>query len=399
MKYHYLLIFVFLFTSFLPQSAQACSMVSFTGTDGTVWVGNNEDYLNPNTYLWTKDKEKGKYGTVYFGFDNFFAQGGINEAGLVFDGFAMESREVKNLKGKKKTNAADLIHMIMQNCATIEEVKAMADKYRLDFLSQAQLMFVDNKGYSIIIEGDDWLEKGPGESQLCTNFYQSTINNFSEISCPRYLAGHETLYSANPEEMDKNLCRDVINSMHSEEWWGGSLYSNVYDTRRKKIYLYLFHNYEEEVVLSVEELLAEPMEPVRLNTYFKETEAHDRYVQQHEDVKSNIALLGSAQDTSVLRTAASTLSQIELTRFSGQEVLTTIDGYNKAEEYSKTIAVVEPMMNLFDISWELRAMIDKAEFELGNQEVALVHIEKAIELNPEEPSLKEALEKIQAGKP
>ncbi|MEL7531308.1 MAG: hypothetical protein AAFN10_08380 [Bacteroidota bacterium] len=399
MKNSYLIFLSLLLVSLLPSTAQACSMVSFTGTDGTVWVGNNEDYLNPNTYLWTKGKEKGKYGAVYFGFDNFFAQGGINEAGLVFDGFAMESREVKNLKGKKKTNPAELIHMIMQYCATIGEVKEMADRYRLDFLSEAQLMFVDSKGYSIIIEGDDWLEKGPGESQLCTNFYQSTINNFSEISCPRYLAGHETLYSANPAEMDKNLCRDVINSMHSEEWWGGSLYSNVYDTRRKQIYLYLFHNYEEEVVLSVEELLAEPMEAVRLSTYFKQTEAHDRYVQQHEDIKTNIALLSTAEDTSVLRTAATTLSQIELTRFSGQEVLTTIDGYNQAEAYPKTIAVVEPMMNLFDISWELRAMIAKAEFELGNQAEALVHIEKAIELNPEEPSLQEALEKIKAGKP
>ncbi|MFK7924603.1 MAG: hypothetical protein AB8H47_21785 [Bacteroidia bacterium] len=382
--------------SFLPQTATACSMVSFTGTDGTVWVGNNEDFLDPNTYVWTLPREKGKFGAVYFGFGNFFAQGGINDAGLVFDGFALEEKEIKNNAGKKKISPGELVNRIMQNCATIAEVKEIAIKYRLDFLTSAQLMFVDSLGYSLIIEGDDWLEKGPGEPQICTNFYQSTINNFSEISCPRYLAGHETLNQASPENMDKNMCRDIVASMHSEEWWGGSLYSNVYDTRNKQIYLYLFHNYEEEVVLSVEELLAEPMEPVRLHTYFKQKEAHDQYVQQHVDVETNIALLNSTEDLDVLRTAATTLSQIELTRFSADEALASLEDYKKEEEYEKIIAVVEPLINLFDLSWELRATLAKAHHELGNQQEALIHINKAIELNPQEPKLKEALEEIKA---
>lgn len=400
MRYFTLTIFgLLLSVAFFPQTANACSMVSFTGTDGTVWVGNNEDYFDPNTYIWTLPREKGKFGVVYFGFGNFFAQGGINEAGLVFDGFAMESKAINELAGKKKTNPAALVNRIMQNCATIAEVKAIAIKYKLDFLNEAQLMFVDSLGYSLIIEGDDWIEKAPGEPQICTNFYQSTINNFSEISCPRYLAGHETLNQASPENMNKDMCRDIVASMHSAEWWGGSLYSNVYDTRRKEIYLYLFHNYEEEVVLSVEELLAEPMEPIELKTYFKKTEAHDQYLQNYEDVKTNIALLSSAEDLDVLRTAAITLSQQELTRLSAQEALATIDGYNKAEQYSKTVAVVEPLIELFDLSWELRAILAKAHHELGNQEEALIHINKAIELNPQEPKLKEAFEKISTHKP
>ena len=90
----YLLSFLLL-CSLVGQSL-ACSMFSFQ-VDGKTLVGNNEDYFDPDTWMWT-DKS-GKYGSVFFGFGNFFAQGGMNEAGLVFDGFAMEARKVNDVEG------------------------------------------------------------------------------------------------------------------------------------------------------------------------------------------------------------------------------------------------------------------------------------------------------------
>ena len=64
---------------------QSCTIIY--ATDGnTVLAGNNEDYINTNSIIWFVAPEEGKLGRVYFGFDTFWPQGGMNEEGLFFDG-------------------------------------------------------------------------------------------------------------------------------------------------------------------------------------------------------------------------------------------------------------------------------------------------------------------------
>ncbi len=252
-------------------------MVCFVDESGQTWVGNNEDYFDPNTWMWTETKGKNKYGVVFFGFGNFFEQGGINEAGLVFDGFAMPPLEQKLQKGKKKMDSAKLMKKIMGNCATVTEVKEMILKYRLNFLESAQLLFADKTGTTLIVEGDEVVEKAAGEHQICTNFYQSLIESHEQISCPRYLKAYDMFDDALIED-GKSFCQDLVDAMHQEsEQWGGTQYSNVYAPKNGVIYLYLFHNYEEEVRLNVSEVLSENKKPVRLSSLFQDKERYDRY--------------------------------------------------------------------------------------------------------------------------
>jgi hypothetical protein len=50
---------------------ESCTI--FTASHGdTVLFGNNEDWINPNTYYWVVPSRGGDYGVVYFGFDNFW---------------------------------------------------------------------------------------------------------------------------------------------------------------------------------------------------------------------------------------------------------------------------------------------------------------------------------------
>jgi len=44
-----------------------------------VLVGNNEDYNIPHTRVWFIPAENGHYGRVYFGYDNWSPQGGMND--------------------------------------------------------------------------------------------------------------------------------------------------------------------------------------------------------------------------------------------------------------------------------------------------------------------------------
>ncbi len=94
------LVFVSLFIVACPLESPACSMVKVTKNGKTI-VGNNEEQMNPNTRIWFENGKNGEYGVVYVGFDNLFPQGGMNGAGLVFDGFTLSFKEVKNGRGKK----------------------------------------------------------------------------------------------------------------------------------------------------------------------------------------------------------------------------------------------------------------------------------------------------------
>ena len=68
------------------SSPAALGCTVFSASDGTTSLaGNNEDFYNPSTRVWFEPREDGKYGRVYFGFDDFRRQGGMNDQGLFFD--------------------------------------------------------------------------------------------------------------------------------------------------------------------------------------------------------------------------------------------------------------------------------------------------------------------------
>ncbi|MGA7838290.1 MAG: hypothetical protein WB996_10005, partial [Ignavibacteriaceae bacterium] len=117
----YLLIMIVLMQS-ISLSSFACSMFVIK-MNGKVMVGNNEDFWNQNSRMWF---ERGNYtnlGVVYFGFDDLWPQGAINEKGLVFDGFAMPYLEIQKYEGKDSPESGDFLQLIMRTCSNVEEVE------------------------------------------------------------------------------------------------------------------------------------------------------------------------------------------------------------------------------------------------------------------------------------
>jgi hypothetical protein len=70
----------------IPNLGFACSMYKITKNGKTI-VGNNEDWLSPNHQFWFESATKSKFGVMYIEQLDNFAQGAINEVGLLFDGF------------------------------------------------------------------------------------------------------------------------------------------------------------------------------------------------------------------------------------------------------------------------------------------------------------------------
>jgi len=123
----------------LISSAYACSMFTKTQDDYTL-VGNNEDWKDTKTVVWFVPAEEGKYGAAYLGFKIFFPQGGMNDQGLCFDGFATNSKPVENSLDKPVYEGW-LNTLVMETCSTIDEVIAVFDQYNLQLLDTAMLNF------------------------------------------------------------------------------------------------------------------------------------------------------------------------------------------------------------------------------------------------------------------
>lgn len=258
---------VIIMSALVPGSSlYACTGFCIAKGD-TVLFGNNEDWKDPDTKVSYVPAEKGKYGRVYFGFG--YPEGGMNEKGLVFDGFATSPNKVKNSLDKPNFPGClpgCLIDKVMSECATVDEVLEIFDKYNLAFMERAMYLFADEYGNSAIIEGDNVVRK-KGKYQVCTNFYQSETKK-EDINCGRYKIATAMFEEA--DDISVDLGKRVLAATHNEAPYP-TVYSNVYDLKRKIVYLYHFHNFQNEVVIDLKAELAKGARRIDLPDLFPKT--------------------------------------------------------------------------------------------------------------------------------
>ena len=241
---------------FTQPLAYACTAFMASESD-VVLVGNNEDYNKPHTRMWFIPAENGQYGRVYFGYDNWRPQGGMNDQGLFFDFFATKPLEIKLSKEKPKFKG-DIIDKFMAECATVKDVLDLFENYNLEFMLRFQMFVVDKTGDSAIIEGDDIIRK-TGSYQIVTNFHQSKVAykhypcEWHKGGCPRYKIAENMLKENRRVTVD--LFRDTLEATHQNTLGVRTLYSNIYDFKKGLIYLYYLHNFDNEVIINLNEEL------------------------------------------------------------------------------------------------------------------------------------------------
>jgi len=243
---------------------------------GFTLVGNNEDWKNPNTRVRFVPPGAAGFGVVYFRFDDGFPQGGMNDQGLAFDYMATAPLEVKNSINKKKYRG-DLLQKIMRECASVAEALAMLEQYNLQYFRKFQLMLVDRNGESAIVEGDV-THKDKGKFQVCTNFYLSQLKKGEDYPCDRYKIANKML---NEGDVTVDTCRKVLAAVHQEGDWGGTQYSNIYDTKNNLVYLYHYHNFENVVVIDLKKEFKKGEHSLEIPKLFPDTYAAKRYAEQY----------------------------------------------------------------------------------------------------------------------
>jgi hypothetical protein len=234
-----------------PVIGNSCSMYKIT-KDGKTIVGNNEDWLSPNNQFWFEQAGKNKYGVMYMGLLDNFAQGAINEAGLVFDGFANPELLIENTEGKKKLPIGTAIRTVMQTMSTVEEAKTYFETINLSSLTGSQIVFVDKSGTYLIVEGDE-LIIGEESEKTFSNFYYSQIKSENEVELENFKNGIK--FQKSTEGIASlSYCGQAMKSLNNLDAFS-TQYSTIYDLQTLKVRVYLFHDYSQFVELDLKEEL------------------------------------------------------------------------------------------------------------------------------------------------
>jgi len=255
-------------SDYVPES---CTI--FTSSYGdTVLFGNNEDWINPNTYYWVVPSSGGDYGAVYFGFDNSWPQGGINEKGLAFDVNALPKAVLNPHPELPKVKKP--LYEFLKKCSTVEEVIDRVKDYSWGSSWRAQVHLADATGDAVVISvGPDgeiaFTRKQKGNGYLIsTNFNRANPKN-GRYPCWRYDTTVAMLKEIQSEDdLTADRFRSILDAVHQEGPLANTVYSNVFDLKHCIIYLYHWHQFDEVVTLNVAEELAKAPSPTRIRDLF-----------------------------------------------------------------------------------------------------------------------------------
>jgi len=385
-------IFIFVLIAVFYLNAFACSMFTKT-VDGKTLVGNNEDWKDPNTVIWIQPGEGEKYDCMYVGFDDYFPQGGMNEAGLCFDGFATKSKPITKAAGKPGFQGIMNKH-VMETCSTIDEVIAEFDKYNLQTLDNAMLMFVDKTGDAVIIEGDDYIRKS-GDFQIVTNFYQSEVKEGEETDCVRY----DNLLQQLPElEVTIDDFAQALATTHQEGKYP-TQYTNIFDPDKLEMHLYRFHDFSNYITLDFKEELKSGRHVIKMKELFPKLYAYDYFV--YLQSKTLSVKLQNIIDNDGLETAMEAYPELKEQHkivYSYPVIEAEINelGYTYLanKKIDEAIFIFKINVEYFPENWNCYDSLGEAYVNAEKLELAIINYEKSIELNPDNVGGKKVLERI-----
>ena len=154
-------------------------------TTGKIYFANNEDFwFDVKAYIQINPKTKDEFARLWYGWDKF-AQGGINEFGLVFDGAVSPKQKLPD--GYHNPNGRNVGDEILAKCKTVDEAVNYLDKEKIG-VSGGHMMFGDNQGNAVVVEwvnGEKRVVNKTDNKLITTNFLltDTTAGNFP---CYRY---------------------------------------------------------------------------------------------------------------------------------------------------------------------------------------------------------------------
>jgi hypothetical protein len=231
------LAFVLACLFFTPMPTRACTMFVLMDANHALFC-NNEDWSDPKTRIWFLPAGEGYYGAVYVGFDNGWAQGGMNTEGLACDwvaGYTEQWTPDARLPQARGNSS----QRMLETCATVADAIAFYRKHREPGFWRAKLLVADRTGASVIIGAKDGQLQVEKESQ-CRGF------GFGRLTLDSALAKR-------PEPTVTNGFKILRDCRQSGQY--ATKYSNIFDLKSGDIFLHPFPDRDDEVKFNLAEEL------------------------------------------------------------------------------------------------------------------------------------------------
>jgi hypothetical protein len=203
----------------LVQEAFACTIFVLSDAKRTLFF-NNEDYSKPATRIWFLPATKTYYGCAYLGFNDDWAQGGVNQYGLAFDWVAGSSNSytpVPNLA----TPQGNPAERMLESCKTVQDAIAFYHRYAEPGFASGAMLIADKTGASVIIHAKN------GQLQYDVS-HQSRGFGYGDATLKQLL-----LPTLRPS-LENGL--PILRACRQEGQYA-TKYSSVYDLRSGEIYL------------------------------------------------------------------------------------------------------------------------------------------------------------------
>ena len=243
-------------------------MFKITSADGHTYVGNNEDNWSTEPKIWFEQGETGKYGAAYVGHRRGFAQGGMNEKGLVYDGLTLHHKPMQKSSEKLPIGDSDLfLKKIMQECANIEELQNFISQYNVGYFSAGMFLFVDKSGDYLTIAGNEIIY-GNDPHYILSNFRPADTPELDSVKIKRYQRGRKLL--SERQEASMTFTKTVMDTMSEcrGDLCDGTLYTSAFDLEKGDIYLWFYHDYQQEVKFNLADELAKGNHSLEIPSLF-----------------------------------------------------------------------------------------------------------------------------------
>ncbi len=241
-------LFLIVLLCWIFTEVRACLIVVLS--DGNeVLVGNHEDWFDQNAAIRVFEKTTERYGSVVFTFEKEgWAQGGMNDQGLFFDGTYTPFQGIDYQKGSKDFPGY-IWQAVLDNCKNIEEALRFIQPYQLKDLEEAHIVLADASGESVVLGVENnqvAIKHNRGGHLVQTNFNPWHPELSEDAVCWRYQKSQEMLRKHAGVSVQN--VKNVLEATHQGNL---TVYSNIYDLKNKAIRVYLQHNFESEILLDV----------------------------------------------------------------------------------------------------------------------------------------------------
>jgi len=366
--------------------------------DGIVLAGNNEDWKNPKTKVKFIPATADEFGRVYFGFDDGYAQGGMNDQGLFIDANAISPTDYKPSPDKKNYNRS-VVDYILATCSTIEDAIAFFNKYNIPGLRRARFPISDKTSASMVVE---WAEgkvqfvKPDSWYQISTNFVFTNIRN-GKYPCSRYNIADTLFQSAT--ELSVDLIRGILSATHQEGNYP-TVYSNIFDLKNGIGYVYNFHNFEEVWKFNLADELKKGEKTYDLpkkfsiTTHMAKVFKSSRQIAASEVLMKIIKKRGVEKAIERFHKMKKQYSTKYVYDFSEREINSF--GYQllRSNMIIEAIEIFKLNVEEHPESWNCYDSLAEAYMENENKDLSIKNYQKSIEMNPDNENGKKMLEKL-----